>query len=621
MPPKKAVTKRVPKVPKAVQKAKAGDEKYFNESEIDMYAPCILDEISKICKTTLLVTYFLENEAKDKSDIIEHWKELSAGISKYILCKEKAPTTGRIHFHLLITHERQFQINGVRRMEIPGFTKPNVRSVKGDTIGWCVRYCSKSDPSPLYEGYTPVKSKVSIGSNVIKFEEAIKPHFEGKKINGETVLAAAKALGISTCHLDRFGKAVSQLYKSNDIPYVSQKPNEYDLPIFKALDVWIKQCLNTDSERKFPLIIRTPFPESLYELISSIGPHILHDKNIDFSLFDPGISTKDAKFHVINDVQTFLSTRDINGEHSSYIRNFLCGYGKFNYGRRECYNNLPVIYIENSNNKAKIWDNFSAYLGESLYVEIVNFDKFDYKEILNDHDKVAEANQEYYDFDALHNCGPSNIDDSVVVRYCSVEYRKKYGIMIDSDIRVEEKPKKLNLHNYRVIDKYYGPDVVPFNYENVEKCFSKGSPGMNRLEAEYKKRVKWNKRRETWEGLSYDDVWIFSVFFEEYYKGDYRNFVFFNNNQGAIKDTGGWTYRIDMREWAMLVGSSIGNVIDKLFYKNTDIRIEDDRDGCTCYIGANELQKSKQFYKWGSLGCKYIISLICDISIKGWQDA
>jgi hypothetical protein len=313
MPPKKAVAK----VPKAVQKAKSGDEKYFNESEIDMYAPCILDERLKICKTTLLVTYFLENETKDKSDIIEHWRGLSAGISKYILCKEKAPTTGRIHFHLLITHERQFQINGVRRMEIPGFTKPNVRTVKGDTIGWCVRYCSKSDPSPLYEGYTPVKSKVSIGSNVNKFREAIKPHFEGKKITGETILAAAEALGISTCHIDRFGKAVSQLYKSNDIPYVSQQPNEYDLPIFKALDVWIKHCLNSDSEKKFPLIIRTPFPESLYELVSSIGPHILHNKNLNFSLFEQGVCTKDAKFHVFNDVQIFNSIRDINGEHSS----------------------------------------------------------------------------------------------------------------------------------------------------------------------------------------------------------------------------------------------------------------------------------------------------------------
>jgi hypothetical protein len=274
MPPKKAVTK----VPKTVQKAKTGDEKYFNESEIDMYAPCILDGSLKICKTTLLVTYFLEDETKDKSDIIEHWRGLSAGISKYILCKEKAPTTGRIHFHLLISHEKQFQINGIRRLEIPGFTKPNVRSVKSDTIGWCVRYCSKSDPLPLHEGYTPFKSKVSIGSNVNKFEEAIKPHFEGKEVNGETILAAAKALGISTCHLDRFGKAVSQLYKSNVIPYVSQKPNEYDLPIFKALDVWIKHCLNSDSERKFPLIIRTPFPDSLYNLVSSIGPHILHNQ-------------------------------------------------------------------------------------------------------------------------------------------------------------------------------------------------------------------------------------------------------------------------------------------------------------------------------------------------------
>jgi hypothetical protein len=615
MPPKKAVAK----VPKVVQKAKSGDEKYFNESEIDMYAPCILDESLKICKTTLLVTYFLENETKDKPDIIEHWRGLSAGISKYILCKEKAPTTDRIHFHLLISHEKQFQINGIKRLEIPGFTKPNVRSVKSDTIGWCVRYCSKSDPSPLYEGYTPVKTKVSIGSNVNKFEEAIKPHFEGKKINGETVLAAAKALGISTCHLDRFGKAVSQLYKSNDIPYVSQKPNEYDLPIFKALDVWIKHCLNSDSERKFPLIIRTAFPESLYELVSSIGPHILHDKNLDFSLFEQGVCTNDAKFHVFNDVQIFNSIRDINGEHSSYIRNLFCGYGKFNYGRRECYNVLPVIYIENSNYKAKMWDNFSMNLGESLYVEIVNFDKIDYKEILNDHDKVAEVNQEYYEFDALYNCGPTNIDDSVVVRYCSVEYRKKYGIIIDSDTRVEEKPKKLNLHNYRVIDKYYGPDVVPFSRDSIEKCFSKGSPGMNRLEAEYKKR-KWDKRWKTWDGLTYDDTWIFSVFIEEYYKGNYRNYVFFNKTQGIVREEGGWTYKADMSLWAFKSFNDCGRIIDRLFHENTDIEVLD-QQGSIRSIGARELSEHLGIGIYNNDGRRWIEGLICSVSIQGWVDA
>ena len=449
--------------PASTKGRKPRAEPKFDERDIDTYTEVVAENCIKINRTHLFITYFLDEDGKTKADLVEYWKEhITKQVSKYIVCQETCPTTGSIHFHLLISAIVQFKLNGIDRMIVPGFKRPNVRIVNATNVLWCIKYCSKEDPEPLCEGYEPIKPKLSLSMPTGQYKAMVKSHFEGRTITEEMIQEVADRLGISQAASSRFEREVKKIcaVQPND-NYTSGKEVRLSEPVYRVPDAigkWLKY-IETKRESYTCLVVRTPFPDTMYDLLERCGPHIYHKNYIDYNTLSDKTDNKDARFMVMKKVSTFTSMEDAVTKHCTYLENLLTGSGKFAYGMKYLFNHLPVVYIEDSNSDFSLLKTYSKYLSNVVSVEIVNFDKDNYLEILNDEEVIRETNSECLKHDALRCLmidppGSSrnrrlpqvegDINSFTIVRKVNPSYALETDTENDSFIRTLNKPKQIN---------------------------------------------------------------------------------------------------------------------------------------------------------------------------------
>jgi hypothetical protein len=525
----------------------------YEDFDLERDTEEVPETIKKIQAKHLFLTYFIKDETKDKQDILDFWGDLTEKIDSFILCKELCPTTQRIHWHLLITSTERFKINGIKRLVIPGFQHPNVRFVENKQINNVITYCSKQDPSPLYKKYKPMKVKFNLNQDLFEFIEKISPMLDGKKINDQTIKEVAKKLNIgSHTNYMRFQNMVKTHIsnKNNEHYVVGGISSKTKVNIPTIIEKWMQH----EAENKAALIIRTPFPESAYEMLKSFGPHILHKGSVDMMSFDPDINTLDAKFLVFKTVATFQGNRDSVSEHSSYITNLFEAMGSFNYGHHLLHSSLPLVYIEDSKRSGSVWETHNAWIGSCNLIEIVNFDKDIYREIINDKSFLASVNDDNADFDAILRA--DDIDDYVIVRHLHSFFKTAYDLSLDDSCRANVKPKELTKYNFTKADMYYGTVVDVFDPQSYYEYF-----------------LQPTNKRHLVKLIEYFDQGDMEKFLRMYIskpfeEARYRSFAFLTSNNmfGAVKGDKGWELRQDMTEIVFKVANNIYGVVNK-FYK------------------------------------------------------
>jgi hypothetical protein len=528
------------------KKRNQGKDVNFDSFDIDKHAESITAQEDKIYKTSLLVTYFEEDKERGKGDIINHWKRLSSTVSKYIICKEECPTTNKIHYHLFITSKSQFKINGIRRLVVPGFKWPNVRWVNKENVKWCIMYCSKSDPVPLCEGYEPIKPKISASMPADKFEKMCNERFKDEPPTEEAIKKFAHECGQSVAAIERFTKSVkSCLTRIIDQYYVAavNPENIQPMNIPKLMDEWINAIRGGC---KVPLIIKSSRVDEVYNILKTYGPHLLHKNNVDYESFNIKVDHKDAMFVVFNDVSTFNCTTSLNNRpHSVYMKNLFFGKGQCVNGREIYYNHLPVVLIDNGGHG--FWKNYCTTLEGSLSIEINNFSKEDYVDILNDDNEIRNVNKMEYRTNPFR--GDFDIDEYVVVR----DVPSGMNIDIDDRIRKQSIPSRITKYNYSQIDAFYGVNVRSFSpKQRINEILSDN----NKLEVICELLEALIKRR------SYDDFYkyMIAMIFED---KEHMNLTIIDSRTWAIKDLGEWKMRKDIDVVSFDVSYSINSIMNE----------------------------------------------------------
>jgi len=518
----------------------------INVNDLDEHSELITAQDDKIYKTNLLVTYFEEDKDKGKSDIIEYWKRLTSTISKYIICREECPTTKNIHYHLFISSKSQFKMNGVRRLVVPGFKWPNVRWVKKEHVKWCVMYCSKSDTMPLCDGYEPIRPKITASMPHDKFEKMCMERFKDEPPTEEAIRRFAHECGQSVAALERFTKSVkSCLTRIIDQYYVEAVSPESIKPINipKAIDEWFNAIRGG---RKIPLIIKSSRADEVYEILKTYGPHLLHKNNVDYEGFGTKIEHKDAMFVVFNDVSTFNSTTYMNNHpHSLYMKNLFFGSGKFVIGKETYINHLPVVLIDNG--AFGFWKMYGMHIDGALSIEINNFNKDDYVDILNDDNEIRNVNKMEYKTNPFR----SNvaIDDYVVVR----DVPSGMDLDIDDGTIKKAIPSRITKYNYNQIDAFYGVNVVSFY---PEKRINELITDDNTL------RSICDILESTIKKYSYTDFYKYMIemMFED---KEHMSLTIIDSRTWAIKDMSEWKMRKDIDVVSFHVSSSINSIINE----------------------------------------------------------
>lgn len=558
-------------------KTRVSDSK-FEENDLDINTQLITDEDYKIRKPHLLVTYFKDDILKGKDDIIKHWSEMSSKISKYILCEETAPTTGNIHYHLFISAEPQFQINGIRRLVVPGFKYPNVRGVPRENVKWCVMYCSKSDPSPLCLGYEPIRPRVTASMSHKRFEEMCKERFKNEPPTEEAIKRFAHETGQSVATMERFMYNVkSCLSVIIDEYYIGDNggsQSNYKIP--QAILEWMKAL---EKGKKIPLIIKSSRPEEVYEMLKGYGPHVLHKHYVKYEGLTKKIDHKDARFMVFYDVGTFNSTEHTctRTPHISYMNVLFGGHGEFSLGKDKYVNNLPVVLIQSSN--IDLWGMYKNCLCDAMYIETTNFDKNDYIDIINDHEEIYNANRLERKFNPFED--ECDINDYVIVRYVPTTI----DIEVDDGVVSGRIPNRITRYNYGRIETFYGVKVEPFEpRERLDEILKDEDKVMEicRIYEQLHMSIKLYKKLYKC---------IIDMMFSD---AAHMSITYINSNICAVKKSDGWKLQLDVDSVVFEVCSEINRVLcfnDQVIEMTKNIR--DDK------ITPEWEKKEKRLYKEG----------------------
>lgn len=526
-------------------------EPNFEDFELEKDTDEVPETLKKIEAKHLFATYFIEDESKDKEDILKFWGELTGKIESYIVCREICPSTQAIHFHMFITASDRFKIHGVKRLVIPGFKHPNIRIVDRKHVKNCIIYCSKEDPTPKYKNYKPMKPRFNMNMDYEKMIGVLSPLFDGKKLNETNIRAVGQALNVGgPTQMDNFERMVKRHLKDSKNTYYVPSGNTGNTKL--KIPTVIEKWMQYNEENKPAIIIRTAFPNTTYEMLKSFGSHILHQGSVDMDSFNPDIDNFDAKFIVFKQVSNFQGVRDTVCEHSLYITNLFEAMGQFMYGTKMMSNHLPIVYIEDSKKPGSVWDIHSSWIGSCNLIEIVNFDKDEYREILNNNKHILAVNAENIMFDPIKEA--DEIDQYVVNRELNAFFKATFDLKKDDCSRGNNKPKQLNEHNFHMTDRYYGTEVTVFDpttsyYEYFANV--KNRPHLVKL-MEYYRRGEYIKMME---------YYISTPFKDDECK--WFSFLTKNNKVGAVKTNSGWEIRQDMEEVICKVASGMrSNVTD-----------------------------------------------------------
>lgn len=345
-----------------------------------------------------------DNKSKLSKDIIVKWIEEEYPGSCYVICEE--PTkAGKPHYHALLSSPTYYDLRGKHRLVIDVKGKkhyPYVISPKTpQDIGHVIWYIKKTDKRVIYKGYTEsdaVQKKPKEGG--------FRPLKELDEVCRGRTLEEAMTIASERGYDERSVSNISKMHQIVGKTVSIAESICLDTTPFKG-DYYFSQAIKRHCELyigwngnppKYPknngripilLVVGPPWMNKT-SMVRSLGAH-LYFQGSGITLQDFSAECEipsEVKYVVIDDASGLFKEEKT---YDKFGKALLQAKGDFrahlkNLTHVKCSNQLPVIWIQNSNTETyRFWERneFSDWMIDSTCVEMYPLTRPHYENIQN----------------------------------------------------------------------------------------------------------------------------------------------------------------------------------------------------------------------------------------------